>query len=221
MGIPDQVGGEDQQGRQGPQVGPGGAQGPGVGPEDGPEKDWTDQGHAILAEQAQPGGETRRHPAAAVTAQGGQGLVQGQGPGQGQGGVRGGQDTGDQPTESRGSHHQGQKLLLRGQAAGAVEADQHPQGQGRGEQIAQPARQGRGGGQAGANCQEGNPRGVIEIAPVQAARPIDVISLILGHRQQPGRPQPPEADEGEGQPQPADGGIRGPGRRSARGRKVG
>ena len=208
LGIPDEIRREEEQGRQGPQVGPGRAQGLGVRPEDGPEKDGANKGHSILAEQSQPGGQARRHPAAPVIAQGRQPLVHRQGPGQGQGGVGGGQDAGDQARESRARHHQGQKHLPGIQAAGAVKANQHQQGQSRGQEIAQPPRQGRGRGQPRAQTQQCHPRRVVEIAPVKAEGPIEIVGLILGHREHPGSPQSPEEDEGEGRPDhPVTGGI--------------
>ena len=142
LGVPEQIGAEDQQGRQGPGVGPGGAQGLGVRPEDGPEKDRADQGHSVLAQQTQAGGQTRRDPTAPVPTQGRQALMQRQGPGQGQGGIGGRQDPRHQSGEGRAGQDQGQGLLTALQPADTVKPRQDQQGQSRGQQITQPARQG-------------------------------------------------------------------------------
>ena len=196
VGAPKQVGAEDQQGQQAAQVRPGGAQGLGVATHQGPQEDGTDQNHVVLGQQPKPGGKAGPQPAPAVPLDRRQCLVEAQGPAEGQHRVRGGQDAPGEPRCRGGDQHQGdQGGRALSQPAAAIEGGEHDQGEGARNDGAEACRQGGARGEEARDAEQSDPRRVVEVSPGQGARPVEVIGLILGHRQELGHAQVPQGDQ--------------------------
>ena len=190
--VPEDVRREDQERDESAEVRPARAQRARVAEDDGQEQHRSDQDHGVFPEQTETDRCTGGEPTSTLAGKRALALVQGQRPGQAQHRVGRGDDAAGESGNGREDQDQRQgEIARRREAAVAEEACKDEQRQCAGDQCPRACGERRPRGEPGADTEQRHTRWMIEIAPGEAAGPVEVIGLVLRDGQDRGDAQPP------------------------------